>query len=307
MKINPKNIIFSGCLVLFMLFLVSSGCLKRSIHLEPDLEGLGQAVQLVMTSLEREIYNKLQNKQDKKEFLDEFWAKRDPDLSTEVNEFKIEFEKRLDFVNTHFQSEGIPGWKTDRGRIYMYLGPPDQTYQQPFINSPSVKARITWVYYKYRTGVIFEDRLGNGTYEMRIDRYHSLRLLNAINRAKFGLLQRDQAHLDKASSEIRMNYDHKKKELFIQIPLTILYFEEDKDRFEVSLLFEIYIYDQNGQKVKQFSREKYFSLDKEFLKREEDIISSFPVELNPGKHYFDVKISDSSGIAKFRQIKKMEI
>lgn len=307
MKINFYKNIFSGWLALFFLLPVLNGCLKKSIHLEPDLEGLGQAIQLVMTGLEREIYSNLQDKQAKEEFLEEFWAKRDPDLSTEINEFKVEFEKRLDFVNTHFQSEGIPGWKTDRGRIYMYLGPPDRIYPQPFINSPTVKGRITWIYYKYQAGVVFEDRLGNGSYEMRIDSYHSLRLLNAIDRAKFGLLQGEQAYRDEASSEIKIDYKLEKGELFIQIPLTALYFEEEGERFEVSLIFDIYIYDQRGKKAEKFTQEKKFSLDKEFLKKEEYVTSSFPVELKPGKYYFDIKISDSDGIARFRQIKKMKI
>jgi len=59
----------------------------------------------------------------------EFWRKRDPDPSTPVNEELVDYFKRIRFTNEHFSSKQLPGWLTDRGRVYMYLGPADRTQE----------------------------------------------------------------------------------------------------------------------------------------------------------------------------------
>src|SRR6202034_441218 len=58
-------------------------------------------------------------------FIDEFWLRRDPTPGTVGNEFKDEHYRRIAYANEHFASQ-IPGWKTDRGRIYITFGPPDE-------------------------------------------------------------------------------------------------------------------------------------------------------------------------------------
>ena len=58
--------------------------------------------------------------------------KRDPDPYSQENEFRQEFYQRIEEANRFFRSEGIPGWKTDRGRIYIFLGQPDKI-DNPFV------------------------------------------------------------------------------------------------------------------------------------------------------------------------------
>jgi len=87
---------------------------------------LEEEVGYIITPVEREIFLKLKNDREREMFIEAFWKHRDPVPETEENEFKIEHYKRLEYVNKYFGRESTkPGWKTDRGRIYLILGPPN--------------------------------------------------------------------------------------------------------------------------------------------------------------------------------------
>src|SRR5260370_22437224 len=67
---------------------------------------------------------------EREQFVEQFWLRRDPTPSTVENEFKEEHYRRIAYANQHFAS-GISGWKTDRGRIYITHGPPDEIEATP--------------------------------------------------------------------------------------------------------------------------------------------------------------------------------
>src|SRR6266550_2697525 len=67
---------------------------------------------------------------ERERFIEEFWRRRDPDPDTDENEFREEYYERIAYANEHYAS-GIPGWKTDRGRIYITWGKPDETESHP--------------------------------------------------------------------------------------------------------------------------------------------------------------------------------
>ncbi|MFQ5741478.1 MAG: GWxTD domain-containing protein [Acidobacteriota bacterium] len=91
---------------------------------------LDQDVGYIISKQEREVFKKLATSQEKDRFIEEFWYRRDPDLKTRRNEFKEEHYRRIQYANDHFNA-GIPGWKTDRGRIYIMFGPPDRKESHP--------------------------------------------------------------------------------------------------------------------------------------------------------------------------------
>ncbi len=163
-----------------------------------------------------------------------------------------EFENRLAYANLRFKSEGIPGWKTDRGRIYMYLGPPDQVYEQPYLNYSNLKGYLVWVYYKYRLGVEFMDRTGTNKYDLKIDSTYSFRLMNAIDRAKFGLIYSVEAEMEKKPGQIEVDFDNEKREIVVRIPSSSLFYKEENGYLVVDLRFDFYIYSKNGIKKDRF-------------------------------------------------------
>lgn len=84
---------------------------------------LNEDVIYIITAEERRVFESLTTPEEKEQFIEQFWLRRDPDLRTPNNEFKEEHYRRLAYANERFQS-GVPGWKTDRGRIYIIHGPP---------------------------------------------------------------------------------------------------------------------------------------------------------------------------------------
>jgi GWxTD domain-containing protein len=87
-------------------------------------------VEPIITGPEREAYQKLQTDEERAQFIEHFWFIRDPDPDTVENEFKDEYYERVTYSNERFTS-GKPGWLTDRGRIYIKWGKPDEIESHP--------------------------------------------------------------------------------------------------------------------------------------------------------------------------------
>ncbi|HEY3024890.1 MAG TPA: GWxTD domain-containing protein [Pyrinomonadaceae bacterium] len=87
-------------------------------------------VEPIITAEELKAWNKLQTDDEREHFIGQFWHLRDPDPDTEENEYREGYYERLAYVNEHFAS-GIPGYKTDRGRIYLKWGKPDEIESHP--------------------------------------------------------------------------------------------------------------------------------------------------------------------------------
>lgn len=91
---------------------------------------LREDVAYIVSPEEWDVFRSLTTPDEKDTFIEQFWARRDPDPTTRENEYKIEHYRRIVYSNEHF-SAGIPGWRTDRGRIYIKFGPPDRTESMP--------------------------------------------------------------------------------------------------------------------------------------------------------------------------------
>lgn len=91
---------------------------------------LEEDVPYIITEEEKGIFKKLTTDDERDKFIEQFWIRRDPNPLTGDNEFKIEYYRRIAYANDHFQS-GKVGWKTDRGRLYILFGPPDEISHNP--------------------------------------------------------------------------------------------------------------------------------------------------------------------------------
>ena len=135
----------------------------------------------ILTQAERDAFKKLATDDEREKFIEDFWRARDPDPDTEENEFKQQFYERVAYANEHFSS-GKPGRLTDRGRIYIKFGKPDEVeshptggrYDRPWSEgggSTSTYPFEKW-FYRYipnvRSGVELEfvDPTGSGEYRL---------------------------------------------------------------------------------------------------------------------------------------------
>jgi GWxTD domain-containing protein len=72
----------------------------------------------------------LETDEERRHFVEQFWERRNPTPGSAENEFRIEHYRRIAYANTHW-GRNLPGWKTDRGRIYIVYGPPDEIDSHP--------------------------------------------------------------------------------------------------------------------------------------------------------------------------------
>ena len=141
-------------------------------------------VAYIITDDERKAYNGLSNDDERESFIEQFWRRRDPTPDTQENEYKEEHYRRIAYANEHFAS-GIPGWKTDRGRIYIIHGPPDEieshptggTYQRPIEQGGGQTTTYAFEQWRYRhldqvgddVIVEFVDPSNSGEYRLAFD------------------------------------------------------------------------------------------------------------------------------------------
>lgn len=107
----------------------------RARNVKPELKDaykrwLNTDVDYIITKEEKRAFMALQTDEERENFIENFWRRRDPNPDTEENEYREEYYERIAYANEHFTS-GIPGWKTDRGRVYIAWGKPDSVESRP--------------------------------------------------------------------------------------------------------------------------------------------------------------------------------
>jgi GWxTD domain-containing protein len=157
---------------------------------------LDEDVRWIITDEERSAFMQLSNDEERDQFIEAFWARRDPTPDTPENEFKEDHYRRIAYANEHFAA-GIPGWKTDRGRIYIMYGPADEieshpsggTYDRPMEEGGGSTSTFPFEDWRYRylEGVgqeiiiEFVDTCMCGDYHMTMDRSEKDALLYTPN------------------------------------------------------------------------------------------------------------------------------
>lgn len=96
----------------------------------PYKKWLDEDVVYIITPEERNAFLHLSTNEEREQFIEQFWQRRNPDPDSVENTYKEEHYRRIAYANEHYSS-GIPGWKTDRGRIYIMWGPPDEVDSHP--------------------------------------------------------------------------------------------------------------------------------------------------------------------------------
>ena len=146
---------------------------------------LEQDVTYIISDEERKAFKNLSNDEEREAFIEQFWLRRNPNPDSPDNEFREEHYRRIQYANDHYAA-GKPGWKTDRGHIYISFGAPDSieshpsggSYQRPIDEGGGETSTFpfeTW-HYRYLEGVgenidlEFVDTCQCGDYHFTIDR-----------------------------------------------------------------------------------------------------------------------------------------
>jgi GWxTD domain-containing protein len=150
----------------------------------PYKKWLNEDVGYIITDEERTAFKRLATDEERQTFIEGFWLRRDPTPDTEENEFKEEHYRRIEYANEHYAS-GIPGWKTDRGRIYITFGPADEvdshpsggSYNRPYEEGGGTTSTYPFEKWRYRyidgigtnIEIEFVDTTMSGEYRMTMD------------------------------------------------------------------------------------------------------------------------------------------
>ena len=166
-----------------------------------ELEGpyrtwLNEDVIYIIAPEERSAFLQLETNEEREQFIEQFWLRRSSNPDLPDNDFKEEHYRRIAYANEHFAS-GIPGWKTDRGRIYIIWGKPDEieshptggTWDRPQDEGGGSTTTYPWETWRYRylegiqENVVLEfvDPSGSGEYHMTMDPSEKDALTNVPN------------------------------------------------------------------------------------------------------------------------------
>src|SRR5271166_1161443 len=150
----------------------------------PYKKWLNEEVVYIISDEEKKAFSRLTNDEERQNFIEGFWLRRDPTPDTEENEFREEHYRRIAYANERFAS-GIPGWKSDRGRMYIAYGPPDEieshpsggTYERPYEEGGGTTSTYPFEKWRYRyidgigndINIEFVDTTMSGEYRMTMD------------------------------------------------------------------------------------------------------------------------------------------
>ncbi len=299
-------------LAAFVVFTGLVACSGLKIKLDPESQAFYDYARLIMTDDEKDIFTHLPDKEERKRFIQDFWAKRDPDTDTETNEYQEEFFRRIDYANARFK-QGTPGWKTDRGRIYIYFGQPDKTeewqpQQMGGQEGTPIQARvrqvIRWTFYRYGLAIDFYDRRGDNTYVLDDP-------LNQIYGDYFEALEFAKLGLDFANKErlqefvyldFDLEYDTDARKFQIILPIEKFTFYVEEGNLQADFNFTFMLYRKAGGKMDEFRDTRTLSTTEKEVVKMDNLRFAFDYSLEPGSYYVDVTIDVKPDVGKTRKI-----
>lgn len=261
---------------------------------------------LIMSKDEVEIYKHLPDKIARESFVEDFWEKRDPTPGTEENENRMEYERRVEYVERFFKEKigKGRGWDSDRGKVYILLGEPGEksTQHGTIIDRFGYAKRVLqeiWIYNYHRLRLEFSDANGFGIYRLH---NWSPSLLSAFERAKFVINP-----TEKVEQTFKFKSTVENNEVNIRIPITAVSFDEKENTMNARFKITIFIYHQY-KKVKQMEETRGFDGTKEELLNRENIELAIPITLSSrGKYLFDVIVEEVGSGAKYRDTIKYKL
>lgn len=221
----------------------------------------------IITREERKIFLELPD--DRKDgFIEEFWKRRDPDPDTEHNAYRAEYEERVERAAQLFGGEGRPGWLTDRGRIFILFGPPQERLTYPM--DARGFCREIWYYGSFP--VIFIDQHCSGKYTMTAINLQHLQRLNIAQGHFQRTFQPEKRLFDYKASlqQVRSEANVFEGKIWVDIPYESIWFTFREERLETTFVVKTVVKDESGRDIWESRKEFPLVLDEEELLRNRD-------------------------------------
>jgi len=312
-------------LLLTIFFIFATGCASRiKIKQDPFYDSFYEKTSLIMTKEEKGVYKHLPDKESKEEFIQEFWRIRDPDPATEENEAKTEFEARVDYANKWFatweadigkdiqRDKHWGGWNSERGRIYIVLGPPDMVILDGMDlrfdqSRERMKARESvheeWYYDRFRLWLSFSIAQGGNWVLDSVP----FELVDALETSKLNWVS--SAYQIDVRKVFKFKAEFKDDRIIIRIPTSRISLEEKDEKLNMELLIKIGVY-HNHKKIDEIEETKSLGESQEELLKKREILFEIPYKPTlRGQYYFDVVVQDlmSMAVSKYRNFAKYKL
>ena len=280
------------------------GCTELTVGTDPYHDTYYGKEKLLMTEEELDIYTHLPDREAKAEFVKEFWLKRDPTPSTERNELKEEFDKRVEYANRWFdeKNDGRSGWDTDRGRVLLVFGMPDRRDQgqvQLRIRPGTANLEV-WVYDRHQLILRFIDEMGYKVFRLTSESQYVLMTAMRQEKLRWGAQEADD-------SGFQFKVSYKKEGFNIIVPLKDLHVDHQGDNVVVTFNINVTVY-LNYKKIDQLSKEHVVKHDQKKILKMENI--SFNIPYSPsekGRYHFDIVIENKLSSQKYRRLLKVKL
>ncbi len=305
-RIKNRNIlIISIGFIFFQIACSQQYKLRKSLpHKDKEFLSL---VRYIITKQEKKIFLNISDN-EREQFKIDFWKKRDPEPETERNIYKEAYLSRIEESNRLFASGGRHGWLSDRGRVYIMLGPPDNRQVYPMGYSFYEPPVEIW-YYGYFP-VLFVDKHRIGSYELvPLSNYHMIELTKA------GMVLNQDVIKEKLIFDFKFKMDklkNGKTKFQVSIPYEVISFKakDEGKKFQTSINLFIEIFKTKNKRVWDFEKSYLISITKEDLEKLEKyylIKELLDINLAPGNYTLKLKLENSYDKKKVEKTLKMKI
>ncbi|NIM91635.1 MAG: GWxTD domain-containing protein [Candidatus Aminicenantes bacterium] len=276
---KKRTFLCFSVLALALIFIQSCQSYRLKSKLGPEDAEFFSKVRYIITPEEKKVFTEIPP-EERATWKEEFWKRRDPDLETEHNEFQETYFSRIKEANRLFTA-GRPGWLTDRGEIFILLGPPTNIDKHPMGRGPGGRPTEVWYYGFFP--VVFIDERGTGDYvRFQNDVIHIHKLNEALEAARMTLQYRTEFF----DYLLKFERENGRQVIVVRIPFRKIWFKSTEEGGETILKLSLEVSDYSGQVV--WAYEEDFPVkfsDKELVKRiGEDFVVRIPVKFNKGKY-----------------------
>ncbi|MEN8222891.1 MAG: GWxTD domain-containing protein [Acidobacteriota bacterium] len=261
-------------------------------------------LKFLITKEERKAFLNLSTDEEREEFFINFWKKRDPDPETIENELRDEYMARISMAERLFSHEGKNGWETDRGRVYIKLGPPEFRESYPMGYSMYSLPSEVWYYGSFP--IVFVDRNRSGSLDLTpLGARYIAQLLAGAKLLKPGVLKtKDLYDFNVRTEKISENNIN----IILLLKNKNIYFKSDPNYFysdvEITLNFNLI----NSDKIFSVKRKKRIAIKKSGLeepgKFSELII---PIHLKKGKYEFIIILDNPENNIKVQKRIRLKV
>lgn len=316
---------FVGLLLISWIVVFFGSC--RYYKLEQKLDPVNKEwynkVRYIITKEESHIFLDLPD-EEKEQFKEEFWARRDPDPNTEENEFQLEYFKRMDEADELFISEGRPGWMTDRGRIWILFGPPLDRLTYPMGYNASTRCQEIWYYGDFP--VVFVDNTCTGsyrlvTYDLSSIRSFNLMYMHELSAAQAAAQQTIVGRVEDVSFDwdIDKTVDNPERVegiILVKIPYANIWFAEEGSKLVTTLELRLELKDSEENIVWEYQDTFKVETDEEDLgdKKGDEYKVEIPFvleeqlpQLRKGKNRLFAFLTNTTGGDVSKKVKEFDL